>query len=161
MKDIYDILNELNIQYEKVEHPAVYTCAEADQYDRGPDCGKCKNLFLRNKKGDKNYLVILPAEKRLDLENLAEHLSETKLSFASAERLLKYLGLTPGSVSPFGLITDANKEVVVVVDNDLFKYPQLGFHPNINTATLIISVDDFKKYLDWTGNKMICLNHNS
>jgi len=161
MKDIYQALDELNIKFEKVEHPAVFTCAEAEHYDRGIDAGKCKNLFLRNKRGDKNYLVILPAEKRLDLKSLAEKLSEEKLSFASAEKLEKYLGLTAGSVSPFGLINDVNKEVIVVIDNDLSEYSKLGLHPNVNTATLIISYEFFIKFLDWTGNKTVFINLNS
>lgn len=152
MKDIYEILQDLQIQYEKYEHPAVYTVEEAAQYDRGIDAGKSKNLFLRNTKGDTHYLVVMESTKRLDLKALAEKLHETKLSFASEERLLKYLGLTPGSVGPFGLISNIDKSVRVIVDQGLLQYPKLAYHPNVNTATLVIATEDMKKFLDWTGN---------
>ena len=158
MTDIYSILQSLNIQYEKFEHPAVFTVAEATQYDRGIDAGKSKNLFLRNVKGDKHYLVVMQANKRLDLERLAMLFNEKKLSFASENRLLKYLGLTPGSVSPFGLINNTDKSVTVIMDNDLLHYQKLAYHPNINTVTLVVTKEDLKKFLDWTGNKVFYLN---
>lgn len=158
MKDIYLILKDLDIEFEKYEHPAVYTVEEAEKYDRGVDAAHSKNLFLRNKKGNKHYLVILEGSKRVDLKELAKLLNEGDLSFASPERMLKYLELTPGSVSPFGLINDINKEVHVVVDNDLLKSKKQGSHPNVNTATLVISTDDFKKFLEYTGNWVTYLN---
>jgi len=71
---------------------------------------------------------------------------------------MKYLKLTPGSVSPFGLINDAQKEVTVVVDNQLLTYQNLAFHPNINTQTLALKTEDFQKYLNWTGNKILYLD---
>lgn len=93
--------------------------------------------------------------KRLDLKSLAVFLNESKLSFASPEKMMEYLGITPGSVSAFGLINDVDKVVRVIVDEDLLKFDKQGYHPNINTATLIISTKDFKKFLNWTGNKVI------
>jgi Ala-tRNA(Pro) deacylase len=97
---------------------------------------------------------VLKASKRINLKDLETRLQETGLSFASSERMMKYLSLTPGSVSPFGLINDTNKEVQVIVDKDLFTFDKQGFHPNSNTATLVISSDDFKKFLEWTTNKV-------
>lgn len=82
-------------------------------------------------------------------------MQETGLSFALPERMMKYLGLTPGSVSPFELINDINKEVRIVIDNDLLKSEKQGFHPNVNTATLAMSTEDFKKFLAWTKNQVI------
>jgi Ala-tRNA(Pro) deacylase len=158
MHDIYKILDDLQISYEKYDHPAVFTVAEAALYDRGIDAGKSKNLFLRNVKGDTHYLVVMQADKRLDLQRLATLLNESKLSFASEERLVKYLGLTPGSVSPFGLINNADKSVNVIVDNDLLTYEKLAYHPNINTATLTIATEDLKKFLEWTENKVLYLH---
>lgn len=158
MEDIYTILQKLNIQYEKFDHPAVFTVSEAAQYDRGIYAGKSKNLFLRNVKGDMHYLVVMQADKRLDLERLATLLNEKKLSFGSEERLLKYLGLTPGSVSPFGLINNTDKSVKVIIDNDLLKYEKLAYHPNVNTATLVITKEDLQKFLESTGNKIVYLN---
>ena len=152
MKSIYDILADLNIVYEKHEHPAVFTVKEAEQYDSGIDAGKSKNLFLRNKKGNVHYLLIAESNKKVDLKKLSSLLNEGRLSLASPERLDEYLGLTPGSVSPFGLINDSSKSVRVLIDKCLLSHDKLAFHPNVNTATLVIKTNDFRKFLDWTGN---------
>lgn len=153
MKNIYLVLDELKITYKKYEHPAVFTVEEARKHDTGSGSYN-KSIFLRNKKGDNFYLVLTLGSKRIDLKSLAVFLNETKLSFASPEKMMKYLGLTPGSVSPFGLINDVDKVVNVIVDEELLKFEKQGYHPNINTATLIISTEDLKKFLNWTGNKV-------
>ncbi len=155
MSTIEQALSNLGIKYKKYDHPPVFTVEEAKKYSINIGAGETKNLFLRNDKGDKHYLVTLPGDKRADLKRLSVLLGESKLSFASPERLKQYLDLTPGSVSPFGLINDKSKEVIVVVDNDLLQFETLGYHPNINTATLVVSRDDFKKFLGSTGNKII------
>lgn len=159
MNDIYQILKQLGIKYEKFEHPAVYTVEEAQKYDRGIEAGKSKNLFLRNKKGNKHFLLIIESTKTADLKTLSSLLNENKLGFASPERLKEYLDLTPGSVSPFGLVNNKDKSVYVVVDNDLLNYPKLAFHPNINTATIVINTEDFKKFLTHTGNEIIFVDN--
>lgn len=158
MKDIYKILKDLEIDYQKYDHPAVFTAEDASKHYVGMDAGECKNLFLRNQKGDVHFLVIVESTKRIDLKRLGELLDVKKLSFASAERMMKYLGVMPGSVSPFGLINDLEKTVTVIIDNDLLKYEKLAFHPNINTATLVIATEDFRRYLDWTEEKIVYLN---
>ncbi|OGK60663.1 aminoacyl-tRNA deacylase [Candidatus Roizmanbacteria bacterium RIFCSPLOWO2_12_FULL_37_7b] len=158
MKDIYQILEELGIEYQKYEHPAVYTVEEANEYFAGINTGHSKNLFIRNKKGDKHYLIIIEGLKQVDLIKLTSQLDESRLSLASPERLMKYLELLPGAVSPFGLINDENKEVNIIVDKDLLKFEKLGFHPNINTATLVIDISDLKKFLSWTNNRVVFLD---
>lgn len=111
---------------------------------------------MRNKKGDKHYLVIVEHKKRVQFRELEKLLCEKNLSFASPDRLMRYLGLTPGSVSAFGLINDAEKSVIVVIDKDLFACDAINLHPNINTA-ITISTGDFKKFLHWRGNEVrIC-----
>ena len=156
MEKVFDLLNSLNIEYQVFEHPAVYTAKEAgEQYKLGSDFGESKNLFLRNKKGDKHYLIIIEATKQLDLKKIEEKINEKNISFASPERLLKYLNLTPGSVSPFGLINDAKKEVLLIIDNNLLKNEKLGFHPNINTQTLILKTVDFLRVINTLGNKIL------
>lgn len=152
MKNIYQVLDTLQIPYEKHEHPAVFTVEEAQQYDGQIDAGKSKNLFLRNKKGNVHYLVVVESSRKVDLKQLAETLHESTLSFASPERLLAHLELTPGSVSPFGLINNTDKSVRVIIDKGLMEHPTVAFHPNINTATLVIRTEDFKTFLDSTGN---------
>ncbi|MFA6081197.1 MAG: prolyl-tRNA synthetase associated domain-containing protein [Patescibacteria group bacterium] len=153
MKDIYSILNRLEIKYKKYEHPAVFTVEEAKKHDTGNGSYN-KSIFLRNQKETNFYLVLTLGSKKLDLKGLAVFLNDSKLSFASPEKMMKYLGLTPGSVSPFGLINDVDKVVQVIVDEELLKFDKQGYHPNINTATLIISTEDLKKFLNWTKNKV-------
>jgi len=148
------LLDELGIAYEAIDHPAVFTSAEAERYKDLFEGSRCKNLFLRNEKGDTHYLVIVDHAKRLDLKVLARLLGEKRLSFASPERLMKYLGLTPGSVSVFGLINDAEKEVKVVIDSELREEEKINFHPNVNTRTLSILYSDMLKFLCWTGNSV-------
>jgi Ala-tRNA(Pro) deacylase len=151
-KKVYGVLAELNIPYTRYEHPPVYTIEEMKRLNL-PD-SMCKNLFVRNQKGDKHYLVILEHTKKADLQKLAEQIGSGKLSFASEKRLQKYLGLKPGSVSPFGLINDSEKEVEVVIDKDLADSGEVSFHPNVNTATVTISYGDFEKYLKWCKNSI-------
>ncbi|MFC1655980.1 prolyl-tRNA synthetase associated domain-containing protein [Patescibacteria group bacterium] len=154
MKDLYEILDKIGVKYTKHEHPPVYTCEEADNLRIKLKGASSKHLFLRNKKGNKHYLLIMLSSKRADLKTLAKILNESKLSFASEERLQKHLGLTPGAVSPFGLINNESHDVVVVVDKEVWNHDTLNFHPNVNTATLEISRDDFEKFIKWCGNEM-------
>ena len=149
---VYDRLAELGIAYERHEHPPLPTVEAAEQYWSAIDATHCKNLFLRNQKGDRHYLVVLQHSKKADLRAVADQIGDGKLSFASPERLQKHLGLTPGSVSPFGLINDQNHGVRVVLDRDLKQAARLSFHPNINTRTLVISGDDFQRFLQACGN---------
>lgn len=152
--DVYETLEMLNISYDKFTHLAVNTMAELDEHFVGDDnIMHCKNLFLRNSKGDRHYLVITGPDKRADTKSLAKQIKSTRLSFASSERLQKYLGLDPGAVSPFGLINDKNKDVEVLIDRDLDIGKRIAFHPNVNTASVTMSYDDFQKYIKWCGNK--------
>lgn len=149
---VLDVLAQLQIPYDRHDHPPVATVAEAEAHWANIDAAHCKNLFLRNQKGDRHYLVILAAAKRADLRQVAEQVGDGKLSFASPERMLKYLGVTPGAVSPFGLIHDEARHVRVYVDRDLFQANRISFHPNDNTATLVVAVPDFERFLTHTGH---------
>jgi Ala-tRNA(Pro) deacylase len=151
-KQVYEVLESLGITFLKHEHPPVYTVEEAKQHWRGLTGARCKNLFLRNKKGNRHYLVIIEHSKNADLRKLTERLGEDRLSFGSTERLQRFLGLEPGAVSPFGLIHDDRKEVIVVIDQELRQAERIHFHPNVNTATLGLSFYDFEKFLAWAGN---------
>ena len=152
--DVYSVLDMLSISYHRFAHPAVNTIAELYEYIDDNNIAHCKNLFLRNSKGDKHYLVITEPDKRTNTRNLARQIKSTRLSFASPKRLQKYLGLKPGSVSPFGLINDKNKDVEVLIDKDLAIREIVTFHPNINTASITVSFNDFQKYIKWCGNKV-------
>lgn len=151
---VYEVLERLGISYVRHEHPPVFTVDEAERHWGSITGAHCKNLFLRNKKGNRHYLIILEHSKNADLKALTKQLGEDRLSFVSAERLMRYLGLEAGAVSPFGLINDSNKEVQVVVDRDLKTVQRVNFHPNVNTATVGIDFADFEKFLAWCGNSV-------
>ena len=145
-------LQELGIAVVRHEHPPVATVDEAEKHWADIDATHCKNLFLRNQKGTRYYLVIVKHSKRADLRALADRIGDGKLSFASPDRLMTCLGLTPGSVSPFGLINDPRHLVTVFLDRDLKSASRISFHPNINTVTLTLAFADFEKFLDACGN---------
>ena len=145
-------LNELAIAFERYEHPPVATVDQAAQQWASIDAAHCKNLFLRNQKGNRHYLVVLTASKKADLKAVADQIGDGKLSFGSPERLMTHLGLTPGSVSPFGLINNRDHAVRLVLDRDLKAATRLGFHPNINTVTFTIAAADFARFLEACGN---------
>jgi len=155
---VYETLAALGIAYSRTEHPPVYTVEEAAAYWKGIPGAHCKNLFVRNKKGNRHYLIIAEHLKKIDFNSLAKKLGDDRLSFASDERLARYLGLRPGEVSPFGLLQDTQKEVIVVVDAGLKNEASVNFHPNVNTATIGISLADFEKYLSWRGNRVLYLS---
>lgn len=144
---VFEALDALGITYERHEHPAVFTSEDAEQHWRPLGGTPVKNLFLRNKKGDRHYLVIVGIEKRVDLQTLVKTIGDDRFSFGSADRLMEKLGVTPGSVSPFGLLHDGSRDVKVIIDEDLRGAGRLLFHPNINTATVTISFADLQKFL--------------
>ena len=151
---VYAALDALGIPYERHEHPAVFTAADASQFWDPIPGVQCKNLFLRNKKGDRHYLVVVEIGKRVDLKDLVRTVADDRLSFGSAERLMAELGLTPGSVSPFGLLNDADGSVRVLIDQDLKGADRLIFHPNINTASVVVSWGDLERFLRTRANRV-------
>lgn len=157
---ILQTLDEMNIPYERFEHPPVATVKEAEQYSDLHPGAHCKNLFLRDKPGRLHYLVVMRVETEVNLTNLARHFKSGRLSFASNERLYRYLGVQPGAVSPFGLIFDTDHVVRVLLDASIFNEETAGFHPNVNTATLVVTVKDLLRFLDNTGNPYHILDFN-
>ncbi len=155
---VYETLQKLGIPFDYYEHPPVPTVKEAMIYWKDIEAAHCKNLFFRNHKGNRHFLVLLEFYQNLDIKNLEAKLKQGKISFASDERLMKYLGLKAGSVSPFGLINDKKHEVIVFIDENLQKTTKISFHPNINTASLVVSFEDFIRYLGTVGNSYTFLN---
>jgi Ala-tRNA(Pro) deacylase len=155
---LYAILAELGISFEYHEHPPGHTIEEALKYWKDIDSTHCKNIFFRNHKGDRHYLVIMEHSRQLDIHDLEKRLRQGKLTFASPERMNRYLGLTPGSVSLFGLIHDIDHHVHVFFDKKLQEAERLSFHPNLNTASLVITFTDMMKFLRWAGNSFEFLN---
>ncbi len=151
-KELYLLLEKLSVEFEYHEHPPVATIEDAKIHWRDFNSGRCKNIFFRNHKGDRHYLVILEHLRQLNIRDLEKRLKQGKLTFASDQRLKKYLGVERGSVSPFGLINDKNHYVHLFIDEKLNDFERLSFHPNINTASLVISKSDFLKFINYLGN---------
>jgi Ala-tRNA(Pro) deacylase len=149
---LYDLFEELAITYDYHEHPPAPTIGVARMYWKDIDATHCKNLFFRNHKGNRHYLVIVEHTRDLMVRDLEQRLKQGKLSFASPERMMRYLGVTPGSVSPFGLIHDSGHHVHLFLDKNLQTSTRISFHPCINTASLVIAWSDFLKFIRQTSN---------
>lgn len=156
-------LREHNIPFDLYNHPEGKTIAEAKLWWRDDGSVHCKNIFMRNHKGNQHYLICFHCDHDLDIHDLEARLKARlaeqgkpscgKLSFASAERMMKYLGLEPGSVSPFGLINDTEHHVLLFLDDVLLKAETLSFHPNDCRGTVVIRREDFERYLSVIGNQ--------
>lgn len=155
MEEVFNTLKKLGIHYELLNHKPVYTIEDMNTLDKNIFKGAeiCKNLFLRDQKGKRHFLVVLCSEKKVDMAKIQEQVLSTRLSFASSERLMKYLKLEPGYVSPMGLIHDEEKKVEVLIDEDLKDKPLLAVHPNTNEASVLISFEDLMKFIKSMGNQ--------
>lgn len=142
--EVYQLLKEWQIPYDRVDHKAVYTVAEIDFSIDGSDV---KNLLMKSKKTKNYYFVICPGQKRLDIKALAKVLGEGQLSFASEAELFELLGLERGSVTPLALPHDTDHQITLVIDEAIDQTEKIGFHPNTNTATLVIAFTDFQRFL--------------
>jgi Ala-tRNA(Pro) deacylase len=148
MNEVLEFLNRNNIAYKLFEHEAVFTNEESSKINIPEVRNNAKNLFLRNHDKSKYYLISLMHNKRADLKSFAQKIGEKKLSFGSAEDLLSILKLTPGSVSPLGLLNDKDKKVTFYLDKDFLTAPDICIHPNINTGTLVIPIKNFKRVME-------------
>lgn len=158
MINIYQFLAEHDIEYERHDHPPVFTCEEADRLVPPLPAAKTKNLFVRDRKGRSHFLVVVGYEKVVDLKALSSLLGVSKLSLASPDRLRRYLGVDPGSVTILGVVNDSNKEVEIIMDEGLWDSKAFRCHPLVNTSTLVISREDLQRFLDTTGHKIRILN---
>lgn len=154
---VYETLEKMNIPYRKAEHKAVFSREDVTpEEERLWDGYKVsKNLFLRNAKGDTHYLVVTTVDKKADLKKVASEIGATRLSFASEQRLDKYLKVKPGSISSFAVLNDENREVIVVFDRELVGEKHFALHPNENTATVFIDFADVEKIVKEHGNTVI------
>lgn len=159
---VLDFLRRHDIPFSSYNHPEGKTIEEAKKWWKDDGSVHCKNIFLRNHKGNQHYLVSFHCDHDLSIHELEQRLKARlqaagkpacgKLSFASAERMMKYLGVEPGSVSPFGLINDAEHHVLFFIDDNLLNAETLSFHPNDCRGTVVISRCDFERYLEIVGN---------
>jgi len=158
MTDFFQFLAENRIEFERHDHPPVYTVEEARQLVPTLPAAKTKNLFLRDKKGLRHFLVIVPADKRIDIKALPRVVGSDRLSFGSAQRLKKFLGVEPGAVTLFAIFNDPDHNVELIVDAILWQAEAFQFHPLVNTSTLVISRDNLKRFIAKTGHEAKILN---
>jgi Ala-tRNA(Pro) deacylase len=150
---IYEALEQMQIPYEVYEHPAAHTIEDIDALDIFRDKPwVAKNLFLRDEKGKRHFLIVMDKDKQADLKYIRDQLGTSRLSFASEERLMKYLKLTKGSVTPLGIMNDEELAVELAFDKDLVGREMIGVHPNDNTATVFLSYADLSQFIKSHGN---------
>ncbi|UCF93404.1 MAG: prolyl-tRNA synthetase associated domain-containing protein [Desulfobacterales bacterium] len=152
MNAFYQFLADHNIAYERHDHPPVYTVEDVKRLVPRLPAAETKNLFFRDKKGERHFLIVVPAAKRVDIKKLPAALGAGRLSFGSPDRLKKYLGVDPGAVTLFGIFNDAEHAVEVIIDQDLWQSEAFQFHPLVNTSTLVISRDNLQRFLNSTGH---------
>ena len=141
---VYDFLDKLGIQYQRIDHEAAMTMEACEEIDRalGDNTTICKNLFLCNRQETVFYLLLMPGDKPFKTRDLSAQIHSSRLSFAKPEYMEKYLDITPGSVSVLGLMNDSEKKVQLLIDEDVIKEPYFGCHPCINTSSLKFTTED-------------------
>ena len=147
-------LSDKHIQYILHTHTAVFTVPEAKIHTGHIPGTHCKNLFLKNKKTGQLYLVSIPYDKRLDLNQFRRMIGAPKIRFAGPEDLLEVLGITPGAVSPLGLVNDTEDKVIFMIEEAIWNAKEVCCHPNVNTETLQIPGSEFQKLIKATNTTM-------
>jgi Ala-tRNA(Pro) deacylase len=158
MADLYQFLDSNQIEYERHDHPPVYTVADVKRLVPDLPAVKTKNLFLRDKKGRRHFLVAVPAQKRVDIKVLGAVIGCGRLSFGSPDRLKKYLGVDPGAVTVLATINDPDHAVELIFDGLLWEETLFQFHPLVNTSTLLISRENLKRFFELTGHEIRLLD---
>ena len=156
---VYDFLDKLCIDYQRVDHDAADTMEVCQEIDKVLGAMICKNLFLCNRQQTVFYLLLMPADKPFKTKDLSAQIESSRLSFASAEFMEKYLDITPGSVSIMGLMNDSGNAVNLLIDEDVLKAEFFGCHPCINTSSLKIKTSDLTdKIIPALGHPMKTIN---
>lgn len=146
---VYDLLEQLQIPYQRIDHPQVDNMEDCAKIDKLLEVVMCKNLFLRNSAGDQFYMLMMPAGKKFRTAEVSKEIGSTRLSFATEEYMEAYLDITPGSVSVMGLMNDTENKVKLLVDEDVLTQEYVGCHPCINTSSLRLRTRDvFETFLN-------------
>lgn len=148
-KEAYEILEKLEISFQRIDHDAITSVKHYDADLPGP---QVKNLLLTTKKEKQYYFIIVPDEKIVDLKSLASELNSKRLSFASHEELNHLIGLKPGTLTPIALHHDVEQKIQVVIDSSINHEDTVGIHPNVNTTTVIIAFHDLERILSWSSH---------
>ncbi|WP_296815985.1 prolyl-tRNA synthetase associated domain-containing protein [Brevundimonas sp.] len=152
-----DWLEKQGIAHKTLDHPAVFRVGEGDDFKAALPGAHTKNLFLKDKK-DRLWLISARQDTEIDLKRLHKVIGSDRLSFGSAELMVETLGVTPGSVTAFGLINDADKWVTFVVDRRLWEAERVTFHPLTNTATTGVDQAGFRRFLEAIGVEPIVVD---
>ena len=139
---VYDLLDQLNIDFLRVDHPHADTMQDCQEIDAAFHCTICKNLFLCNRQQTVFFLLMIAGEKTFKTKELSAQIGSARLSFASKDKMLEYLDILPGSVSVMGLMNDHENQVQLLVDKDLLESEYIGCHPCINTSSMKIRTAD-------------------
>ncbi len=152
-KDFLGFMDANQFEYERLEHPAVFTCEEANRYNAGIEAVHTKNLFLCDKKKRHFFLVVTACEKTVRLDSLAARLDVSHLRFASEENLEKFLGVGKGAVTMMGLVNDSDHRVALWIDREIWGGERFLCHPLVNTATLVLSKTELERFFELTGHE--------
>lgn len=152
---VFDFLDKNKIEYKTYFHPATVSVEDSKKIIHIPNALGCKSLFVKDKKSDRYFMAVIPADKRADMRGLARYVGADKFEFAAAEKLVEYLGVIRGNVSPFCFLNAGSSEVGLLVDKELSKTPVLRFHPCDNTATVVLSSDDFFRCMNLLGKNAV------
>ncbi|MCH5255676.1 MAG: prolyl-tRNA synthetase associated domain-containing protein [Lachnospiraceae bacterium] len=150
---VYDLLEQLDIPYERLDHEVTATVEACHDVDKLLGIHICKNLFLCNSQRTAFYLLMMPGEKKFVTKDISKQIGSARLSFAEAEYMEQLLNITPGSVSIMGLMNDKEHKVQLLIDSDILKDEYIGCHPCINTSSLKLKTSDIlEKFLPYTGH---------
>ena len=160
IKKITSYLDSLNIKYDLLRHEAVVTTEESRKIIHVDDCMSCKSLYVKDKKSDNFYMVVLPADKRADMRGLASYVGCAKFEFATEQKLFDDLSVHRGSVSPYAFLNEDTSKysAPLLIDNEVWSANKVKFHPCDNTATVVVTLDDFKRFLSSIGKQTIVVN---
>ena len=139
---VYDFLDDLGVEYDRVDHDAAETMEICQEIDKVLGALICKNLFLCNRQGTAFYLLMMPGDKPFRTKDLSAQIGSARLSFANAEKMLEYLDIRPGAVSVMGLLNDRENNVQLLIDEDVLKGEFVGCHPCVNTSSLRLKTED-------------------
>ena len=149
----YVFLDGLGIEYVRTDHEAAMNMEDCEAVDAVLGVVMCKNLFLCNRQKTNFYLLLMPGDKKFKTKELTKQINSARLSFAGPEEMLQYLDIEPGAVSVMGLMNDKEKQVQLLIDEDILQGDFIGCHPCVNTSSLKMKTSDvIEKFLPATGH---------
>lgn len=158
IEKVTNYLSSLGVNCTLLRHPAVVTTEESRLVVHVENCASCKSLYVKDKKSDNFYLVVLPFDKRADMRKLASYVGCAKFEFATEEKLFADLSVHRGSVSPFAFLNEKGNAIPLLIDADLLQFSKIKFHPCDNTATVVLATEDFLKFLRSIEKNTIIVN---